>query len=84
MVPTDITDRFLAIDDEFSPPMANALLHFRVTDEIKQRAAELAEKSNFGTITDEEKAEYLRLIDLDEIMAVLQAKARRFLSSHRP
>jgi len=75
-------DRFLDINAEhFTASMANALINFTVTDEVKQRAEELAEKSNFGTITTEEKDEYLRIIDLAEMMSLFQAKARRFLEA---
>jgi len=75
-------DRFLDVNSEqFTAPMANALINFTVTDEVKQRAEELAEKSNFGTITTEEKDEYLRIIDLAEMMSLFQAKARRFLEA---
>ncbi len=82
MASIDMTDRFLAVDAErFTTPMANALLNFTVTDEIKQRVEELAEKTNFGTITDEEHAEYLRIIEMSEVMSLFQAKAKRFLAT---
>jgi len=82
MVSLDTTDRFLALDaGQFTTPMAQALLSFSVTEEVKQRASELAEKMNFGTITTEERAEYLRLIELDELLSLVQMKAKSFLAS---
>jgi len=82
MVALDTTDRFLALDaDQFTAPMAHALLNFSVTDEVKQWASVLAEKANFGTITAEEHAEYLRLIELDELLSLVQSKARYFLAT---
>jgi len=82
MVSLDTTDRFLALDaGQFTVPMAHALLSFSVTDEVKQRASELAEKTNFGTITAEEHSEYLRLIELDELLSLVQTKARGFLAA---
>lgn len=84
VAPLDTTDQFLAIDaDGFTAPMADALVRFRVTDQVKARMEELAEKSNFGTISEDEHAEYVRLINLAELLSLCQAKARGFLSQQR-
>lgn len=81
MATANTIDQYLGLDaDRFTAPMANALLQFTITEEVKQRAAELADKTNFGTITDDEHAEYLRMIELDEVLSVMQTKARRFLA----
>lgn len=80
MSTTTPIDRFLDIDTErFTAPMAEALVHFKVTEEVNARVEELAEKSNFGTISEQERAEYLRLIELAEVFSLLQARAKRFL-----
>ena len=71
-------DRYLELDDEHFP---EALLRVTVSEEARRRAAKYAEKSNFGTITEEEQAEYLRIIELDEVLAVLHARARGLLST---
>lgn len=82
MATANTIDQYLELDpEEFTEPLARALLHFTVTDEAKRRAAEYADKSNFGTITDEEKSEYLRIIELDELLSVLHARARGLLST---
>lgn len=83
MATVDSIDRFLGLNSQhFTPAMAQAVLAFEATEEVKARSAELAEKANFGTITGEERAEYERYIELDELVAVLKARARRFLASH--
>jgi hypothetical protein len=43
----------------------------------------LADTANFGTITDEEKAEYERYIDLAEMLAIMKSRAKRFLAAHQ-
>ncbi len=76
----DTTDQFLALDaGKFTAPMADALIQFEVTDQVKQKMKDMAEKTNFGTITAEEHAEYLRLINLAELLSLCQAKAKGFL-----
>jgi len=80
VAPTDTTVDFLGIDtDAFTESMANALVRFRVSDTAKARMAELAEKANYGTISADEQAEYLRLINLAELLSLCQAQARGFL-----
>lgn len=79
------TDRFLGLDaNQFTEPMANAVLAFSASDQVKSRSAELAEKSNFGTITDVERTEYERYIDLAEMLAIMKSRAKRFLATRQP
>lgn len=82
MATTNTLDQYLELDaDQFTESMAKALLHFSVTNEAKKRAAEYADKSDSGTITEEEKADYLRIIELDELLSVLHARARVLLAA---
>jgi hypothetical protein len=78
----DPTDTFLGLDaDRFTAPMANAMLAFSVSDRVKGRSAELADKANFGVITEDEQAEYERYIDLAEVLAIMKSRAERFLAT---
>jgi len=61
--------------------MANALLVYHPTDEVKTRSAELAVKANFGTITDDEHVEYRECIELDMIFAIKKSRAKHFLAT---
>lgn len=84
MSTVDPTDTFLGLDvDRFSEPMAQAVLAFSASDRVKKRSVELADKANFGTITEAEQAEYERYIDLAEMLAIMKSRARRFLATHQ-
>jgi hypothetical protein len=83
MSTVDPTDTFLGLDaDQFTEPMARAMLAFSASERVKERSAELADKANFGTITEAERAEYERYIDLAEMLAIMKSRARRFLATH--
>jgi len=82
MATVDSIDRYLGLDtNQFTTPMAQAILVFRATEDVKSRSAELADRANFGTLTEEERAEYLRYIELDELVTIIKSRARRFLSA---
>ena len=81
MATANTIDRFLGLDaDHLTPPMANAILTFKATDEVRQRVTELADKANFGTITEEERSEYQQYIELDELLIIAKARAQKFLT----
>ena len=45
MAAIESLDNFLQVDTgRFTAPMANGMIHFTVSDEVKERAEELAEK----------------------------------------
>ncbi len=74
-------DRFLGLDaGHLTLPMASAILTFTATEDVKQRVTELADKANFGTITEEERTEYRHYIELDELLIIAKAKAKKFLT----
>lgn len=60
--------------------MARKIVDLRAPANVQARASELAEKANSGTLTAEEDAEYKDFVDAVDIIAILQAKARKFLS----
>jgi hypothetical protein len=81
MATANTIDRFLGLDaDQLTPPMASAILTFTATDEVKKRVSDLADKSNFGTITEEERDEYKEYIELAGLLTNAKSKARKFLA----
>ncbi len=81
MVTATSIDRFLGLDsDHLTSSMANAILAFTSTEEVNRRVTELAEKVNFGTISEQERSEYQQYIELDELLIVAKARARKFLT----
>jgi hypothetical protein len=74
-------DRLLdPLADALTPESASALLDLRADPEVEARVAELRRKANEGTLTPAEDAEYKEFIEAVDVVSVLQAKARRFLS----
>ena len=60
-----------------SPQGAQKLVHWKVSDELRQRVEELGRKANLGALTEEEDAEYRAYLDDAEVISLMQAKARR-------
>jgi hypothetical protein len=54
----------------------------RATPEVQGRIDELAEKSNEGKLTSEERAESEAYVDAIDVISLLQAKARAVLARH--
>jgi len=48
---------------------------------LQKRVDELAEKANFGTLTDDERREYDRYLAAFHFVTIMQARARRLLRS---
>jgi tRNA threonylcarbamoyladenosine modification (KEOPS) complex Cgi121 subunit len=66
--------------ESFSVEFARSLVELRATPELQQRIDALAEKANEGQLTDAEEAEYKSFVDTSTILAIMQAKARRFIA----
>jgi hypothetical protein len=66
-----------------TPTAARALVDFRADAGTQARIAELAEKCNEGQLTPKERAEYEGYVRAIDLIAILQAKARRLLSQTR-
>jgi hypothetical protein len=62
---------------------AEAIIQLRADAEMQDRIEELADKSNEGRLTPDERDEYEALIRVGSFVAILQAKARRLLSEGR-
>ena len=74
-------DRFLdPLTDALTPESASALLNLRADPEVEARIEGLRRKANEGTLTPDEDAEYKDFVEAVDIVSIMQAKARRFLS----
>jgi hypothetical protein len=69
-----------------SPELAEYLLSIRFGQRDQDRLQQLADRSNAGALTDEERAEYDSYLHVGNLLAVMQSKARvalrRNLQSH--
>ncbi len=81
MSTTTYLDQFLdPLAATFSPEVARRIIDLRAPLEIQARATVLADKANLGTLSAEEEAEYKDFVDAVDIIAILQTKARKFLT----
>jgi hypothetical protein len=63
-----------------TPAAAQAILSVRAGDAALARIEELARRCDEGSLTSEERAEYQLFVDVGDLIALLQARARRFLA----
>lgn len=78
-------DRYLdPVTQAFSADVAQAMLELKPDDEVLARVQELGEKSDSGSLTEAERDEYRSLADAGTLVAILKAKARRFLAQNSP
>ena len=74
-------DRLLdPLADALTSESASALLNLRADPDIEARVEELRRKANEGTLTPAEDAEYKDFVEAVDVVSIVQAKARRFLS----
>lgn len=74
-------DRFLEpVTDAMTPHFAETVINLRSDDATQARIDVLREKANAGTLTDEEQAEYREFVEAVDVISIIQAKARQFLS----
>ncbi len=55
---------------------ADRVARFTIDPGVQERLDELAAKSNAGTLTDAERAEYLDFVEAIDLVSLLQSKAR--------
>jgi hypothetical protein len=63
--------------------MAEAIVNREPDPKLVARVMELADKSDEGTLTEDEREEYVNLVDAGDLIALLKAKARLFLEDYR-
>lgn len=81
---TAVLDRLLdPLTEALTPAAARALAGFRADAATQARVAELAEKCNEGQLSAAEREEYEAYVQAIDLIAVLQAKARRLLARTR-
>ena len=76
-------DRLLdPVSKSFSVKTAKAIADLRADAELQAKMERLAIRCTEGELTAEEKAEYDALITANNVIAILQAKARAVIASH--
>jgi hypothetical protein len=83
MATVSALDRFLdPVTACFTPQVAERIAELRLDSELIARIELLAQKANEGTLTHDEDEEYKDYVEGGDMLALLQAKARRFLKQH--
>jgi len=73
-------DRMLApVGDCFTPEVARRLVELREDTQLQSRIDSLAEKNTEGELSQEERSEYETYVRAGNLIAILQAKARKIL-----
>jgi hypothetical protein len=79
--PVELLGRVLApLGRCLTTDSAKEILSLRAGASARRRLERLAAKSDAGTLTPEERAEYLLFVEVGDLVALLQAKARRHLA----
>jgi hypothetical protein len=60
--------------------VAQQIVSWKPDPDLQDRIQELGQKADNGTLTPDELAEYEDYIEEGDVIALIQAKARRFLS----
>jgi hypothetical protein len=83
MATVSYLDRFLEpVTEVFTPALARKLADLRADTEILTQIGELRHKAHEGTLTPDEAVQYKDFVEASDVIAILQAKARRYLASH--
>ena len=78
---TAVLDRFLEpVRQCLTPELARQLADFRADAETQSRVDDLAAKCNEGVLSTAERAEYEAFVEEADLIALLKAKARGFLT----
>lgn len=68
--------------ESFTPAVARKIVNLRADPELEEHVNELRRKANEGTLSPAEDAEYKDFVESVDVISILQAKARRFLTHH--
>ena len=63
-----------------TPASSREIMALRADETARRRIEELAEKCDQGQLTPAEQAEYQLFVEVGDLVAILQAKARRYLA----
>ncbi|MAS38132.1 MAG: hypothetical protein CL610_29315 [Anaerolineaceae bacterium] len=72
----DVITDFLA-----SEPTPEAIIAYRLPDDLEKRAHDLLERNGEGELTDVEHEELLDFVCVDKVMSLLKAKIKRRASA---
>jgi hypothetical protein len=65
----------------FTPDVARQIASLRASSSLQARLDELAGKANEGELTDDERQQYEAYVEALDLVAILQAMARKILAS---
>jgi hypothetical protein len=75
-------DRILEpVSQCFTPEVAQRFIQLRTDPQFQARVDELADKCTEGELTEEERSEYETYVRAGNLIAILQAKARKLLET---
>jgi hypothetical protein len=76
-------DRMLEpVSDCLTPEVASRLVRLRADPQLQARIDALADRCTEEALTEEERAEYETYVRAGNLIAILQAKARKLLPAH--
>lgn len=78
----NLVERFLEQTNLITPEALERVVRFRFDPGVERRAAELAEKANEGTLSEDEQAEYAEYIEAVDLIGIIQASAKSVLQKH--
>lgn len=64
-----------------SAPSLNAIAEYRLPQELQERAHSLLEKNRAGNLNDDERSEMEEFRQIDHLLTLVKAKARRKLKA---
>jgi hypothetical protein len=79
--PTTIDELVNQLSKCFTADVARRIIRLKASGKLQSRVNRLAEKSNAGTLTDTERAEYEPYVRFSHFVTLLQIKARNLLDS---
>ena len=78
---TPIERIFEKFDDDLPPEFAKRILSIEFTEEERARYQELSEKAQLGQLTEDETEELDGLLIANDLLIILQSKARMSLKT---
>lgn len=73
-----VLDRLLdPIADCLTAESADKIARLSVDPSVQRRLDELADKASAGTLSESERSEYTEFVEAIDLVAIIQAKARR-------
>jgi len=74
---------FSPLEKSLTPEAARILVNLRADRKLQKRVDRLASKNTEGRLTAKEHAEYSTIVHANNVIAVMQAKARAVLLAHQ-